>query len=358
MVTYIDKIFQSYFRLFLLFLFFLGCDKDVDSQKKADEFPFNPPSNHVLDPFQQNQCLARSVNLGNALEAPNEGEWGVTLQTEYFQLIKDAGFTAIRIPIKWSGHASPAAPYTIQSSFFARVDWAVAQAISRGLAAVINIHHYDEIMQNPEQHKDRFLALWEQLADHYKKYPDELFFELLNEPNANLTAELWNQYLAEAIQLIRQTNPYRTLIAGPVQWNSIGMIPTLALPDSDRNIIVTFHYYNPFEFTHQGAEWVSGSDTWLGTTWTGTSEQRQAVVQEFDAADAWAKVNNRPFYLGEFGAYSKADLNSRYLWTFFVAREAERRNFSWAYWEFCSGFGIYDPIAKKWNETLLKALIP
>ena len=358
MIDDIGRLFRNYFLFSLLFLFLLGCDKDADSQKQGDEFPFNPPSNEALDPFHQNLLLARSVNLGNALEAPNEGEWGVTLQEEYFELIKNSGFTAVRIPIKWSGHASPAAPYTIKSAFFDRVDWAVAQAISRGLAVVINIHHYDEIMQNPAEHKERFLALWQQIAAHYQKYPDEVFFELLNEPTDKLTAEIWNEYLKEAIHVVRQTNPYRTLIIGPGNWSNISMIPTLSLPDSDRNIIVTFHYYNPFQFTHQGAEWVSGSNAWLGTTWTGTPAQRQAVVDEFGKAEAWAKTNNRPMFMGEFGAYSKADLNSRILWTSFVAREAERKNFSWAYWEFCAGFGIYDPVNKKWNEGLLKALIP
>jgi endoglucanase len=341
-----------------LFIFGLGCQKKSDSQNNENEFPFAPPSTEALDPFQQNLRLARGVNLGNALEAPSEGEWGVTLQAEYFQLIKDSGFTAVRIPIKWSGHAAQTAPYTISSPFFSRVDWAVGQAISRGLATVINMHHYDEIMQDPDQHRERFLALWGQIAEHYKKYPDDLFFELLNEPNGNLTAELWNQYLKEAIAVVRQSNPFRTLIIGPVQWNSISTIPTLALLESDRNIIVTFHYYNPFQFTHQGAEWVSDSNAWLGTTWTGTVAQRQAVVQELENAVTWATTNNFPLYMGEFGAYRTADLTSRYLWTSFLAREAERRNISWAYWEFCSGFGIYDPATKKWNATLLKALIP
>ncbi|MDZ7333126.1 MAG: glycoside hydrolase family 5 protein [candidate division KSB1 bacterium] len=336
----------------------LNCSKNSDSKKPSDEYPFKPPSNEVLDPFIQNQLLARSVNLGNALEAPNEGEWGVTLQAEYFQLIKEAGFTGVRIPIKWSGHAKAEPPYTIEPAFFARVDWAVAQALTRGLAAVINIHHYDEIMQNPQQHKDRFLGLWQQIAVHYQKYPDELMFELLNEPNTNLTAPIWNEMLSEAIQVVRQSNPYRTLIIGPVNWNSITALNTLTLPDSDRNIIVTFHYYNPFQFTHQGAEWVQGSNAWLGTTWTGTMAQRQMIMNEFAQAEAWAKSKNRPLFMGEFGAYSKADLNSRYQWTSFVAREAEQRKFSWAYWEFCSGFGIYDPVNKKWNDTLLKALIP
>ena len=143
MTCHCKKILNSFLSL-LLFLSFLNCEKNSNSQNKADEFPFSPPSSEVLDPFQQNLRLARSVNLGNALEAPNEGDWGVTLQAEYFQLIKDAGFTAVRIPIKWSGHASPNFPYSIMPSLFSRVDWAVEQAIRKGLAVVINIHHYDE----------------------------------------------------------------------------------------------------------------------------------------------------------------------------------------------------------------------
>jgi endoglucanase len=202
-MSYHCKKFLNVFLSLLLLIYFLNCEKDSNSKNKGDEFPFSPPSTEVLDPFNQNLRLAHGVNLGNALEASNEGDWGVTLQAEYFQLIKDSGFTAVRIPINWSDHATETAPFTIQSTFFARVDWVVGQAISRGLAAVINIHNYDGIMQNPAQHKERFLALWQQIAAHYQKYPDELFFEILNEPNTNLTTELWNQYLKEAIQVVR-----------------------------------------------------------------------------------------------------------------------------------------------------------
>lgn len=311
-----------------------------------------------LDPFEQNRRLGRGVNLGNALEAPREGEWGVVLQEEYFSLIKGAGFESVRIPIRWSTHASLTPPYTIDETFFERVDWAVEQALQNDLQVVINMHHYEEIFKEPAAHQERFLALWEQIAAHYKDYPDSLVFEPLNEPNNKLTARLWNDLLIEVLKRIRQTNPDRNVIIGPADWNSLYKLNELKLPEDDRHIIVTFHYYLPFQFTHQGAEWVEGSAAWLGTTWTGTPAQHSALERDLDQAARWAEKNSRPLYLGEFGAYSKAEMDSRARWTEAVARQAEARGMSWAYWEFCAGFGIYDPQLKIWIKPLLNALIP
>ena len=316
------------------------------------------PSPTIPDPFQQNARLGRGVNLGNALEAPREGEWGVTLKEEYFQLIKEAGFDSVRIPIRWSAHAAPTEPYAIDPSFFARVDWAVDQALFRGLLVVINMHHYEEIMQDPSGHRERFLALWKQIAEHYKGYPTDLMLEVLNEPHDRLTSRVWNALLAEAIQTIRQTNPNRIIIVGPADWNSISALSRLELPAGNQHLIVTIHYYSPFHFTHQGAEWVPGGGAWLGTTWRGTPSEEEAIIRDFDLAARWAEAHNRPLYLGEFGAYRKADMESRALWTRFVARQAEKRGISWAYWEFCAGFGVYNRVRRAWNIPLLEALIP
>ena len=71
-------------------------------------------------------------------------------------MIKEAGFNSVRIPIRWSGHASTAAPYDIETDFFRRVDWAIGQALSRNLAAVINVHHYEEMNKDPVQSLPRF----------------------------------------------------------------------------------------------------------------------------------------------------------------------------------------------------------
>ncbi|MGD9201290.1 MAG: cellulase family glycosylhydrolase [Chitinispirillia bacterium] len=203
---------------------------------------------------------------------------------------------------------------------------------------------------------DRFKAIWKQIALHYKDYPDNLFFEILNEPNTNLTAKKWNSLLAETFMIIRKSNPTRPIIIGVAEWGGVGALGKLVLP-KDSNIILTIHYYSPLEFTHQGASWVKGSNSWLGTKWQGTYFEKLAIVSDFDYVRNYAKKNNVPVFIGEFGAFEKADMKDRGKWTSFCARFFEKCGFSWAYWEFCSSFGIYENSSKKWNETLVTALL-
>ncbi|MBN2086177.1 MAG: glycoside hydrolase family 5 protein [Anaerolineales bacterium] len=316
------------------------------------------PTGEWPDAFAMNARIGRAVNFGNALEAPNEGEWGVVLREEYFQLAADAGFDAIRLPVRWNTHALEDSPHTIHTSFFDRIDWAVENALSRGLVLILDFHHFTDYMDCAGCERTRLLLLWAQIAEHYRGYPPELVFELLNEPTDAVPAAEWNDALASTLGVIRASNPQRTVVVGPVHWNAPGLLDSLDLPEDDRNLIVTFHYYNPFPFTHQGAEWAEGSDAWLGTTWTGSAAEQKAIRDEFLSAAEWGLENNRPLFLGEFGAYQRADMASRALWTAFVAREAEAESFSWAYWEFCAGFGLYDLATNRWRDPLLRALLP
>ena len=312
----------------------------------------------IKDAVYYNRMLGRGINLGNALDAPKEGEWGFSLKEEYFPLIRKVGFDHVRIPVRWSAHAAKKAPYKIDEDFFKRVDWALDQAHKANLVAVLNVHHYAEMDTNPAAHKERFLALWKQIAERYRNRPDRVYFELLNEPHDKLTDALWNATLKEALAVVRATNPKRPVIVGPTMWNNLSKLKDLKLPADDRLLIVTFHYYSPFHFTHQGAEWVKDSGKWLGTKWPRSQQDVDAVLKDFDTAAAWAQKEKRPLYLGEFGAYSKADMESRARWTAFVRELTTNRDISWAYWEFGSGFGAYDPKAKKWRTPLLSALLP
>jgi endoglucanase len=314
----------------------------------------------LADPFfkELKPKFGRGINLGNALEAPKEGEWGVTLKAEYFQKIAEAGFDSVRIPVRWSAHAEKSPPYTIDANFLRRVDWAVEQALKNHLIPVLNMHHYDEIFQDPDSHAPRFIAMWRQIAEHYKDYPGELALELLNEPNTKLTADKWNKLLSQGIEAVRASNPTREIVVGPVGWNNIEFLPGLVLPEADRHLVVTVHYYLPFHFTHQGASWAGpDSQSWLGTKWTGSNAERAAIDADLDRAIAWAVEHRRPIYLGEFGTYEKADMDSRVRWTAYVASAAVKRKMGFAYWEFCSLFGAFDPQTNQWREPLKKALL-
>jgi endoglucanase len=309
--------------------------------------------------FQINKIINRGINFGNALEAPKEGDWGITIKEHYFNIAREAWFTSFRFPVCWSAHALTEKPYTIDPNFFARMDWVILQAMQREVIVMVTMHHYNELYKDPAGHKERFLAIWKQIAEHYKDCPVSVVFEPLNEPHDNLNADKWNKLLKDVLAVIRKSNPKRTVIFGPANYNDIRMLDTMELPKDDPNIIVTAHYYLPYEFTHQGAHWAVDSNAWLGTKWTGADSEKQMITKDFDNAAAWAKKNNRPIFIGEFGANSKADMDSRVLWTKFVADTAIERGFSFAYWDFCGEyFGVYDLNTMSFRKPLLEALIP
>ncbi len=318
-----------------------------------------PRLSSAVDFAQISRDLGHGVNLGNALESPQgEGKWGVTLQENYFDAVEQAGFTLIRVPICWPAHASVDAPYTIDPEFFKRIDWVVAEAKAHHLTAILDFHNYNEMMKDPASQEARFLGLWKQIAEHYQNEPATILFELLNEPNNKLDAATWNQILAKNLAVIRPTNPNRLIVVGGVRWNGIRALSDLVLPDDDQNLVATFHYYDPMKFTHQGASWIQGSEPWLGTNWTGSDEETKALQGAMDKAAAWGQAHHRPIYMGEFGSFSKGDMDSRARWTTAVVQSANTRGFAWTYWEFCAGFGVYDPKTNQWREPLLHALNP
>jgi hypothetical protein len=225
--------------------------------------------------FAMAKKLGRGINMGNVLEAtPTEGSWGLTLNDELFDKAKEAGFATVRLPVRWSNYAQTEAPYTIKEDWFKRVDYAISSALSRNMNIVINMHHYRQLsgenLDNGEPTvrndivEDRFVAMWQQIAQRYKDQPkDRVIFELYNEPNSTLTPQRWNPLLARALTEVRKTNADRFVVIGPTSYNSADALNQLQLPD-DKKIIVTIHNYNPFRFTHQGASWAgSDANNWI-----------------------------------------------------------------------------------------------
>jgi len=154
------------------------------------------------------------------------------------------GSTRSAYPVAWSKHAAQTAPLEISSAFFAEVDGLIDAALARELEVVIDVHHYDELCVDPDAHRERFLALWAQIGERYAGLPTTIVFELLNEPHGRLSGRRWNELLADALAVVRNSNPERDVVAGPAHRNTIAGLAELELPDDER-LDVTLHYYLP-----------------------------------------------------------------------------------------------------------------
>ncbi|MCS7089869.1 MAG: glycoside hydrolase family 5 protein [Verrucomicrobiota bacterium] len=308
------------------------------------------------DAFKQNEQLGRGVNI-LGYDPIWRDRAQARFQERHFRLIREAGFQSVRINLHPFRHMDQENGWRLRNRWWEVLEWAIQHATAQGLRVVLDLHEFNAIGQDPDGHKDRFLAFWQQMSQRGTKWPDAVLFELLNEPCQKLTPTLWNQWLREARDLIRAHQPDRTLVIGPAFWNSVDHLEDLDLPDSDRRIIVTVHYYKPMAFTHQGASWTGQADQ-VGIDWRGTEVEVAAIRQDFDKVAAWARKHRRPIFLGEFGAYDKAPMEARVRYLRTVAREAEKRGWSWAYWQFDSDFILWDMQRDTWVAPILEALIP
>jgi endoglucanase len=310
----------------------------------------------AMDPADQIRTMTRGVNI-----IGYDPLWRdfskARFQERHFQRIHEAGFQSVRIVLQAMSHMD--AGNRLDPAWFKTLDWAVQSATDRHLTAILDEHDYNVCGQNAVGCKPRLMAFWEQVAEHYQDAPDSVLFEILNEPNSQVTAELWNGWIREALAIVRKTNPERNVIVGPASWNNIHFLDRLDLPEDDRHLIVTVHYYLPMSFTHQGARWSKATADLHGIPW-GTDEEKQKVETDFAGVQEWAKAHRRPILLGEFGAYDRggADMDSRVRYTSHVARTAESLGWAWTYWQFDSDFIVYDMARDDWVEPILRALIP
>jgi endoglucanase len=334
------------------------------------------------------RAFMRGVNLGNYLEAPPGQNWGAQYSTNDFVYIRDEGFDHVRIPAAWHHHTGPAPDYVISNSFFAKVDFLVTNALQRGLTAMINIHHFDDFTTSPDAYTNKFYAIWRQIAAHYSNSPPQLAFELINEPIAAATTARLNPIYAEVIRQIRLSNPERIIFVGPGEWNSINELGSLRLPETDTNLIVTVHCYDPFLFTHQGATWAgndprtvgvifpgppatplapaSGISSWA-TNWiesynTLPTEGNPSSGVSFKAkiafAKQWSDYYGRPVHVGEFGAYSMADTNSRARFYHEIRSVMDTLGLGWAMWDWKAGFRYWEDGPKRPAPGMREAMFP
>src|SRR5262245_15636524 len=161
-------------------------------------------------------AIGRGVNFGNMLEAPTEGAWGLTVTDDFIDKASAAGFTSVRLPVRWSNHAGAAPPFTIDAASMQRVESVVDRLLAKGLVVIVNMHHYrqldgdrldsGELAVAPTAADVRFVMLWDQIARRFQGRDARLVFELYNEPHGRLNGEPWNVLAARALGVVRKTN--------------------------------------------------------------------------------------------------------------------------------------------------------
>ncbi len=299
--------------------------------------------------------------MGNMLEAPREGDWRVRLDPAFIAKAAEV-FETVRVPVRWSNHAAPTADAKLDDFFAARVDSVIDSLLARGVYVIVNVHHYNqlsgiklvpnEFAVDPAVVEMRFLNIWAQIAQRYKDKSPKLIFEILNEPTGPLEGEPWNKLAAEALSIIRKTNPDRTVMIGP-SGNRIPSLGRLQLPP-DRNLIVPIHNYVPFPFTHQGTSYMPQFPR--GPVCCSPAQEKM-ISDALEPAAQWNLKTGYPMHVGEFGSISNADEKSREIYTRMFRDKAEKYGWGWTYWEFASSFGVYSPKTNSWVEPVRRALL-
>jgi len=311
------------------------------------------PAAAEMTPHAQVKAMARGVNI-LGYDPIWRDPARARFRLDHLARIKQGGFDTVRINLHAFEHMD--AEHRLDPAWLATLDKVVAAALAQKLTVILDEHDFSACGEKADACKPRLMAFWRQIGLRYKDAGDAVVFEILNEPNGQLTDAVWNAWLVEALAVIRQTNPTRNVIIGPAAWNNIGRLDALALPAADRHIIATVHYYLPMEFTHQGASWVSSASK-IGVTW-GTRVERRRLKHDFALVQRWAKAQDRPILLGEFGTYDKGDMASRAVYTAAVAREAEALGWAWTYWQFDPDFLVFDMKSDNWVKPIHDALIP
>lgn len=331
--------------------------------------------------------IKRGVNISHWL-SQSGGRHGVA-QAEYFTekdvaLLAEKGFDHIRIPVEeaelWDYRDEK------YKDAFILLHKAIGWCKQYKMRAIIDMHilrshHFNakgKSLWEESASQERFLQCWRDLSAELKQYPTSLVaYELLNEPVAD-SASQWNDLLAKGIAVIRELEPKRVIIIGSNHYESYTTFPTLKVPEGDKRLILSFHYYNPFYFTHYKASWTahkdySGPVHYPGATISpkeiaqqpatirnllagSTEEYDESVIeQQIMTAVKVARKYKLPLYCGEWGCLNSVYRKDRLRWYKDVKTALEKNHISWSTWDYKGDFGIIDDNGNA-DDKLIKLL--
>ena len=278
----------------------------------------------------------------------------------------DWGFDHVRLPVdeaqmySESGEREPEA--------FDLLGTALQWCRDAGLRSIVDLHivrshHFNSVGEkdlfvNPAA-QERFVAMWVDLSGFLRDMPtDDVAYELLNEPVA-LHAEQWNQLMRRAFAAVRERESDRTIVVGSNEFNRFHTFPSLDIPD-DRNVILSFHYYNPMFITHYTAKWWHDGGDYSGPIrYPGAPIPESQTIDLARFKDAGMEFETRvfdrevmkadmmvarklPLHCGEFGCYENTPEDIREAWYRDIRTTFDELEIAWTNWDFMGSFGLVD----------------
>lgn len=292
--------------------------------------------------------LNRGINLGGFLSqcVHEERHYQTFIGREDIEKIAGWGFDHVRLPVDYEMLEDESGKERREG--YVLVDRIISWCGEMGLDVVLDLHKacgYDfndagnkeaNNLFTDEQLKWRFIKLWKTIAEWFGSYQN-VAFELLNEVVERENAALWNELIKCTVEAIREITLETPIIYGGIQWNSVKTLKLLEIPE-DKNIIFTFHFYEPFLFTHQKAYWVEAMDSNEDIFYPETMEyynekSKRLGYQGEVVTKADAKIMGKEFiremikeaidvaenagvklYCGEFGVINQAPVEDTLRW--------------------------------------------
>jgi len=337
------------------------------------------PNNKVADEF----LIKRGTNISHWLsQSDARGDERKNYFTEKdVKYLAGLGFDHIRIPVDemqlWQENGQKD-----EEGFFLLQD-ALNWCKEFKLKAVVDLHilrshHFNEkekpLWTQPAA-QERFFQCWRDLSQALIKYPvEDVAYELMNEPVAD-DPEDWNKLVEKAVTIIRKAEPTRKIVIGSNRWQSPDTFDKLRIPPNDKNIILSFHMYEPFLLTHHEASWTDIKDYKGPVNYPGvivkeedikdlpdtlrneilrnkTHYTKETIREHFAKPIAIAKKYDLPLYCGEWGCLSTVPDEARLQWYRDVKSVLEENHIAWATWDYKGSFGIINDENKEEKELI------
>ena len=327
--------------------------------------------------------IQRGTNISHWLSQNNDDRGEARrqhIQEDDFARLDSLGFDFVRLPIDevqfWDeqGNKLPEAWELMTNA----INWAEKHHLRTIVDLhIIRSHYFNAVNEGgsdantlftSEKAQQDLINMWYQLSDVLKGYSnDSVAYEFMNEPVAE-DHEQWNQLIAKVHKALREREPQRTLVIGSNMWQSYGTIKHLKVPEGDKNIILSFHYYNPMILTHYGAWWTpigkyTGKVNYPGVLvskedYEAANDTVKKVIDEnkftteewnidriradFKDAIEAAKKYNLQLFCGEWGVYEPVDRELAYKWTKDMLTVFKENNIAWTTWCYDADFGFWD----------------